>query len=362
MPLSGPGVVIQTLPSLFRRDAPLSIPARFDPSLWKWLIRFTRQCTQERMMHAASGRNALLSSSMSLYRELVREEKIDCEWTDRGLLLVYRSQNDFEQYRSTAELLKREFGIEAVAYAGEAVKELEPTLRTGMAGGWHFPADSHVRPDKLLTGLRTAIERHGGSIQENAEVLSFRRSGRRIDAIETSQGSFTADEVVLATGAEAPVFAEVIGCRLPIQPGKGYSITMRPLERQPGIPMIFEEHHVAVTPLESGFRIGSTMEFTGYDRSLNPKRLALLRKSAAEHLEESLPAAVDEQWAGWRPMTVDGLPCIGRAPATSNLIVAAGNGMIGLATAPATGRLVAEIAGAQTPHIDPNPYALSRFA
>jgi D-amino-acid dehydrogenase len=137
---------------------------------------------------------------------------------------------------------------------------------------------------------------------------------------------------------------------------------MQRLRNQPKIPMIFEEHHVAVTPLESGFRVGSTMEFTGYDRSINPKRLALLRKSAAEHLEEPLPETVDEEWAGWRPMSVDGLPCIGRAPADGNLIVAAGNGMIGLATAPATGKLVAEIASEQTPHIDAVPYSLSRFA
>ena len=312
-------------------------------------------------MHAANGRNALLASSMSLYREIVTEESIDCEWTDRGLLLVYKSAKDFTDYKATAGLLQQEFGIEAVAYPGKEVKELEPSLKSGMAGGWHFPGDAHVRPDKLLTGLRQAIERHGGKVLEGVDVLSLSVERSRIASVETSQGSFAADVTVLATGAEAPQFKRAIGCRLPIQPGKGYSLTMPPLRNQPKIPMIFEEHHVAVTPLQPGFRVGSTMEFTGYDRSINPKRLALLRKSAAEHLEEPLPENVDEEWAGWRPMSVDGLPCIGRAPAADNLIVAAGNGMIGLATAPATGKLVAEIAGNQTPHIDATPYALSRF-
>lgn len=362
MPLSGPGVVAHTLPSLFKRDAPLSIPLRFDPGLWKWLLQFTRQCSTDQMMHAAAGRNALLASSMALYREIVRDELIDCEWSDRGLLLVYKSAKDFDGYQQTAELLKREFEIEAVAYAGDAVKELEPSLKSGMVGGWHFPGDAHVRPDKLLAGFKRAIEQRGGEIRENVEVLSLRREGKQVSSIETSQGSFAADRIVLATGAEAPQFARAIGCRLPIQPGKGYSLTMQPLKNQPKIPMIFEEHHVAVTPLESGFRVGSTMEFTGYDRSINPKRLALLRKSAAAHLEEPLPETVDEEWVGWRPMSVDGLPSIGRAPGASNLIVAAGNGMIGLATAPATGRLVAEIASDQTSHIDATPYSLSRFA
>ena len=114
MPLSGPGVVARTLSSLLKRDAPLSIPARFDPGLWRWLLQFTRQCSTDRMMHAANGRNALLTSSMSLYHEFVQEESIDCEWTDRGLLLVYKSANDFDGYKETVELLTRQFEIEAV--------------------------------------------------------------------------------------------------------------------------------------------------------------------------------------------------------------------------------------------------------
>ncbi len=60
-------------------------------------------------------------------------------------------------------------------------------------------------------------------------------------------------------------------------------------------------------------------------------------------------------------MVYDGLPCIGRAPATANLILAAGNGMIGLATAPATGKLVSELASNATPHLDPAPYDVGRF-
>jgi D-amino-acid dehydrogenase len=125
--------------------------------------------------------------------------------------------------------------------------------------------------------------------------------------------------------------------------------------------MIFEEHHVAVTPLSSAFRVGSTMEFTGYDRTLKRRRLDLLRRSAAEHLKEPLPEQVDEEWCGWRPMTFDGLPCVGRAPGAANVFVAAGNGMIGLATAPATGKLVAELASDEEPHVDPQPYSLHRF-
>ncbi|MDA1017603.1 MAG: FAD-dependent oxidoreductase [Planctomycetota bacterium] len=361
LPLSGPGVVTKTLPSLFKSDAALSIPWRFDPSLWKWLFRFSRECSTERMLRTAVARNALLASSMRLYREFMASERVECEWQDRGLLLVYKSKRDFDNYGATAELLQREFSIPSTPYVGEDVQRLESTLRTGMAGGWHFTGDAHVRPDRLMSGLRSAIERNGAEVREHVEVNSLRIESNRLTAVETSAGSMTADLVVLATGAEAPRFAKPLGCRIPIQPGKGYSLTMPPLRNQPRIPMIFEEHHVAVTPMDSAFRVGSTMEFTGYDRTLNRRRLALLRRSAAEHLSEPLPEVVDEEWSGWRPMVYDGLPCIDRAPAASNVIVAAGNGMIGLATAPATGKLVAELASEEQPHLDPAPYSLARF-
>jgi D-amino-acid dehydrogenase len=343
-------------------DAALKIPARFDPSLWKWLFRFTRECTTDRMMRAAVARNALLASSMSLYREFIASEGVECEWQDQGLLLVYKSAKEFHQYTATAELLQREFSIQATPYEGESVRQFEPTLREGMAGGWHFPGDAHVRPDRLMNGLKTAVERLGAEIREQVEVSSLRIESQQATAVETSAGSLAAELVVLSTGAEAPRFAKLLGCRIPIQPGKGYSLTMSPLRNPPRVPMIFEEHHVAVTPLESAFRVGSTMEFTGYDRSLNRRRMALLRRSADEHLTEALPAVVDEEWSGWRPMVYDGLPCIDRAPAAKNVIVAAGNGMIGLATAPATGKLVAELANHETPHLDPTPYSLARFS
>ena len=78
------------------------------------------------------------------------------------------------------------------------------------------------------------------------------------------------DMVVLAAGAEPPKIARQLGCRIPIQPGKGYRSRCRGPSARPRIPMIFEESHVAATPWPSGFRIGSTMEFVGYDRSINP--------------------------------------------------------------------------------------------
>jgi D-amino-acid dehydrogenase len=129
----------------------------------------------------------------------------------------------------------------------------------------------------------------------------------------------------------------------------------------PTHPLIFEEHRVAVTPFASGYRLGSTMEFAGYDDSLNRSRLSILTDAAKLYLKEPLAEPVLEEWWGWRPMTYDGLPIIDRAPAAANVLIAAGHNMLGLSMAPATGKLVCEMLGGAKTHIDPAPYSLGRF-
>jgi D-amino-acid dehydrogenase len=124
---------------------------------------------------------------------------------------------------------------------------------------------------------------------------------------------------------------------------------------------MFEEDRVAITPMQSAYRIGSTMEFAGYDERLPPARLELLRRGARLYLVEPEGASVLEEWWGWRPMVPDGLPLIGFVPGRENLLVAAGHGMLGLSMAPATGRLVAELIDRQPPHVEPAPYRLDRF-
>jgi len=361
LPLTAPGAVQRVVRAMFDKDSALYIKPRFDPALWLWLVRFALRCRRRNVRPVAVARQALLASSMQLYRQLLAEESLDVEWEDRGLLFVYKSPREFAAYQSTAESVRRDFGIEMIPYPGERLAELEPALRSDLGGGWHCPTDSHLRPDRLMAALVSVLRSQGVEIVEQAAVTAFDIGGGRARSIHTTRGSMTGDVFILAAGAESPVFAKQLDCRIPIQPGKGYSITLPRPERGPNIPMIFEESHVAATPWQSGLRIGSTMEFVGYDRSINRRRIELFMRAAAEHLAQPPGGPIQEEWYGWRPMTYDELPCVGPAPRASNVIVAAGHGMIGISTMTATGKLVSELALGIEPHLDPMPYSLNRF-
>jgi D-amino-acid dehydrogenase len=362
LPLTLPGAPWKILRTMFKRDSPLAIKCRFDPTLWAWLVRFALQCRQKHVVHAAQARHALLSSTMTLYHELLADESLDIEWQNQGLLLVFRSLEEFTAHGRAAKLLHEDFSVVATPYAGDRLTQFEPTLKPGCAGGWHYPGDSHLRPDKLLAALAKLLASRGVELLEGVSAQQIKTSSGKAHSIGTSKGSMSAELIVLAAGAESPVLARQLGCSVPIQPGKGYSITMsRPERGVPAVPLIFEEYHVALTPWCSGVRIGSTMEFAGYDRKINDRRIALFKRAASEYLVDPCNEPIQEQWYGWRPMTFDELPCIGPLPGLPNVFIAAGHGMIGMATALATGKLVAQLASDAQPQIDPVPYSPNRF-
>ncbi len=362
LPLAVPGAIRSTLATLFHRNSPL----RVDPLVVLrnpgWFLDFARNCNHSRMMSTGCAIQALLVSSRSLFDDLIESNSLDCEWTRRGLLFVFQSARAFEHYRHTDELLEKSFNLPARRLDGAALQALEPALLPDLAGGYLYESDAHLRPDRLMKELRRILSANGVAIRENCPAVGITRTGRNAQAIETKSGELIpAEHFVVATGAWTPQLSSALGCRVPIQPGKGYSLTMPRPSSCPTYPMIFEEHRVAVTPFESGYRLGSTMEFAGYDSSMNPARLDLLLNAAKVYLRTPAAEPVEEKWWGWRPMTSDGLPIIDRSPAMGNVWIAAGHNMLGLSMATGTGKLVSELIRGVEPHIDPAPYRVSRF-
>jgi D-amino-acid dehydrogenase len=361
LPLAAPGAARGALRALFQANGPLAIRLRFNPALWSWLFHFARRCNQGDMIEAGRAVQALLNSSRSLYQQLVDEEHLDCEWQTQGLLFVLKSHAGMDHYAETDKLLSETFNLPAKRLDGDALVALEPALKPGLAGGWLYDKDAHLRPDKLMASWQRVLEGRGVVVREKCAVQSIIRENGRAKAVATSDGERPAEAFVFATGALTPLLREHLGCRIPIQPGKGYSITMPRPARCPSRPLIFEEHRVAVTPMQSSYRLGSTMEFAGYDTTLNRQRLDYLKESARHYLHEPYCEPVEEEWYGWRPMTYDGKPIIDRSPGLGNVVIAAGHNMLGVSMAPATGKLVAEMLGSATPHLDLAPYSVKRF-
>jgi len=362
LPLAGPGVIGSTLKTLFKRNSPLKVRWRLDPAMWSWFWQFARRCNARDAVAGGHAIQPLLDSSRTLYDELFQGTLTDCEWDPLGLLFVFLTSSAMEHYAETDRLLRCEFGLGANRIEPGELASLEPALKPTLGGAWKYQSDGQLRPDRLMAAWRRVLEAAGVEIREHCALVDFETEGRHVRKLITTNGPLAADQIVVATGAWTPKLRGLLRCSVPIQPGKGYSLTLPRPALCPRFPMIFEEHRVAISPMQSALRIGSTMEFAGYDSRLNPARLRLLRESAAVYFKEPLAGPTLEEWWGWRPMTPDGLPLIGRIPAFDNLFLAAGHGMLGVSMSPATGKLVAELITGQTPHIDEEPYAVSRLS
>jgi D-amino-acid dehydrogenase len=360
-PLAMPGVIGLALRSMLSADAPLYLNPRFDGARLRWLLGFARHCNWRDFTAAAVARATILQRSRRLLAELVRDEGLDCEFAEEGELYVYRTaRRQAADEREHVAVLER-CGIEVQRLRGEQVEAMEPALKPGVVGGLFHPGDARLRPDRYVAELARRVVELGGVIETGARIERIDTGDGRLGKVHSSRGVFAGEHVVMALGAWSPLLGKQLGLRLPMQPGKGYSLTYTRPARAPRHALVLREASVCVTTWRSGYRLGSTMEFSGYAEGLNRTRLDALRRGAATGLHEPEGPELQEEWWGWRPMSVDEIPIIGPSTRWSYLLLATAHGMLGVSMSAATGELVASMLAGTTPAIDPAPYAPARF-
>ena len=360
-PLAMPGMIGLALRSMLTADAPLYLNPRFDGPRLRWLLGFARHCNWRDFTHATAARAAILQRSRQLLGELVREENLDCEFSEEGVLYVYRTRRQQLADECDHIAVLDRVGIEVQRLSGAQVEAMEPALKPGVAGGLFHPGDARLRPDRYVAELARRVREWGGVIETGARVERFTTDSRRITHVHSSRGTFQGGHVLLALGAWSPLLGKRLELRLPMQPGKGYSLTYTRPSCAPRHALVLRDVGVCVTTWNSGYRLGSTMEFSGYSEGLNRTRLDALRRGAAKGLHEPEGPELLEQWWGWRPMSVDEVPIIGPSTRWSNLLLATAHGMLGVSMSTATGELIASMLGGPTSPIDATPYAPARF-
>ena len=365
MPLAAPGSIGRALAWMASPEAPLYIKPRWDPTLWRWLTGVGARCNQEDWMRAAAAKAAILLASRQALPDWIARHGLDCEFTAAGTDHVFRDEAALAAFGHELRALAG-FGIPSETIDGAAYLRQEPALLDGVVGAVRFPGDASLRPDRYVAQLAGALRAAGGTIVEHSPVHAATAADGRW-TVTAANGTFRARDVVLAAGAWSPALGRTLGPALGslgrvMQPGKGYSITYARPAVTPQRPLVLHERRVCVTAWEHGFRLGSTMEFSGYDASLNRRRLGALERGAREYLRDPVGPAVTEEWFGWRPMTVDDLPIIGPVPGQPRLWLATGHGMLGVSMSAATADLIADLVTGRPPGIDPAPYRLERFA
>ncbi|MDJ0835292.1 MAG: FAD-dependent oxidoreductase [Acidobacteriota bacterium] len=342
VPLAAPGVVAQGIKWMFNSRSPFYIKPRLSGALISWAWKFRGYCTEDHVQACMPVLHDLIQESMSLFDELAAEENIQIY--REGLLMLYRTvkgQKDCVSLAKQAQAL----GLPVRVLDNNGLRDLEPNVRTETRGAVYFEQDAHLDPTAMIDQLTKQLRADGVEIMEDTEVTRLETARGRVTSVRTTAGEHRPDQIVLCGGAWSPDIAEATGMRLPIQAGKGYSLTLPAGDIRPRIPMILAEEKATVTPMGDQLRFSGTMELSGLDSSVNRKRVESILDIIPKYLPDIDPAAIrtENVWSGFRPCTPDGLPLIGRARGMDNLAIASGHAMIGITLAPVTGRLITHL-------------------
>lgn len=359
-PLAASGTLWQALRWSIDPASPLYVRPGLDPARWDWLRRFAWRCRRTPWLQATAARAALLADSRQRLPDWVERYALDCEFRTGGLDYVFHDARHFAQHCRQRAVLDR-LGIATELIQGPAYQQAEPAFGEGVVGAIRFPGDASLRPDRYTAGLAAAARALGVVIEAHNPVQAIAPDAEGV-SLTTAQGPRRGSELLLAGGPWTPRLAKGLGLRVPITPGKGYSITCARPPVVPSRPVVLKDHSVFVIAWEQALRLGGTMELAGFDDRLNPTRLAAIEQAARRRLRDPGLDRVTERWCGWRPMTPDDVPLLGRSPAQAHIWVAAGHGMLGISMSSGSGQLMADLMCGRTPAIDPFPYRPERFA
>ena len=256
-----------------------------------------------------------------------------------------------------------EIGLKLEMLDREGVRQIEASVDFDCIGGAFYAQDAHIDPACFVRGLAANCVQRGLNLHERTEVLRFRKEAGAITADETTRGDFEARDVVLCSGSWSPGLATTLDMVLPMQPAKGYSVTVRKPDPCPETPLMMVESKVAITPMGDKLRFAGTLELAGMDLSINRRRVAAIMKSVPQYVPAWDPDELEliEVWRGLRPCSPDGLPYLGRSRDCENLTVATGHAMIGVSLGPVTGDITARLVQREAPIFDLDLCRVERF-
>lgn len=380
IPLAAPGMVSLGLKWMWNPESPFYVKPRLDWGLMSWAWKFMRAANAKHVERSAPLIRDLSFASRACFEELAALPNNDFGLVKKGLVMLCKSPESLD-HESAFARQANELGVPAEVMDAKGLAKLDPDVTMDVAGGVYFPKDCHLSPDRFMRTLLDECKRLGVTFSWGNEVQSVRASRGRIEFVHTAKPIFElseeqemdsvialrgtgADEIVLCGGSWSPSLAHQLGLKLPMQAGKGYSLTLTKPRELPQICSIFTEARVAVTPMGGTLRFGGTMEIAGLNEDINPVRVQGIIKAVPKYYPKFAPEDFTniQPWRGLRPCSPDGLPYVGRTERFSNLSIATGHAMMGLSLGPITGKLMAEILSGEKPSIvidglNPDRYA-----
>lgn len=344
---------------------PLSIRWRHLPGLMPWLLRNLASARRERIRATARALRSLVVDARLLHLEVAQRAGVGHLIDTSGVLHVYRSRRHFEA-DSFGWGVRRELGIGWTELEGDALRAREPELDPAFGFAVHVDEAGHCKNPGAYMQALDAYARARGVHRVRGRATGFRIEEGRLKAVLTDTGELACDAAVISAGARSKQLAAAAGDHVQLVSERGYhaSISGHKQQATAHTPMMVSEFKIIATQMESGLRIAGQVEFASFEAAPDWRRGEIMRDIALKMfpgLPRDLPASDVRFWLGRRPSTPDGMPCIGYAAASRDIVHAYGHGHIGLGCSARTGRIAAQLLAGQAPEIDLAPFNPRRF-
>ena len=362
IPLASPGIIAEGLKHMLSSSSPFYVKPRLNWDLMQWGYHFWKSSNAATVKKNAPHLNDLLQLSRHLINDMRTDIGDVFDMEEKGCLMMCKQQKTLDHEFHLADDAEK-FGLKVDRLNAQQVQALEPDVELAVAGAVLFTDDCHFNPGKMMVALKKYLENKGVQFQLNTTVTGFEKANNNISAIITNNGKFDCEQIVLATGSWLPLVAKMMGIKLLLQPGKGYSHTYEHVEKNIKYPAILVDGRCAITPWGHQLRIGGTMELSGINNKVLINRMQGIYDSAINFypgLKIDFPPA-NKIWNGLRPVTPDGLPYIGKVSNLANVTIAGGHAMLGISEGTGTGKLISEIIKNVKTSIETDAFKVNRF-
>jgi len=363
IPLATPGIVKQGFKWMLNSKSPFYVQPRLSRSLLEWGIRFIQSATAEKVEKAAIPLRDIALLSQKEYETWARTPGFEFAYEHKGLLEIFQTEAKREHAIHALEKA-RELGLGARMLDESELHALEPGTKIRSMGAVIYDCDSHLYPNRLMRSLMERLKSMGVRLIPNEEVKQFETAKGLVRKLITTS-DYDVDQLVVATGSWSREIAFLLETRIPMVPGRGYSITLENPGYMLNHPAVLMESRVAITPMDGNkMRFGGTMEITSTTSPPRMNRVLGIIGAVKKYFPDfEVPVpSLDKVWYGFRPCSADGLPYIGRIKKFRNVVIATGHSMLGLSLGAGTGKLVDEIICEKNTSMDISPFAVERFS
>jgi sarcosine oxidase subunit beta len=318
----------------------------------------------------------LALESKKQFETLLPELDFPTDYRAHGGIIVIEREEELESMRRFAENQKR-IGLDVSFLDQTDLRHMAPFLSEHILGATYSPMDAQINPISLTLAFIRAAKRCGAKIFPHCQAMGIHGIKHKAWSVETAQGAIRTTAVVNAAGVHAPKIGRMIHVDIPITPRRGQMLVT---ESAPAMlthcvlsaKYIQAKHDpaaakqsgtgIAMEQTENGnFLLGSTREFAGFDTGTTWEDVKGIARRTARLIPALRRLHVIRSFAGLRPYTPDGLPILGQAEGTENFFVAAGHEGDGIALAPITGQVMADLIADGRASMDLGSFRLERF-